>query len=122
MYKRTLGLYYGATISNFIGMQFSIYHNSNRLFTTQMENTWWSTGFQSHILGRMRQKPRSNLTMDATLVFQSTGMASVFAKTLADKGFTQVSGLAFCHVNTERYSVNGRTVRLLWRNLTEGFY
>ena len=122
LYKRTLGMYYGATRKDFIRMQFSIYHNSSRLFTTKMQEAWWSTGFQSHILGRMRQKPRGNCTMDATLVFQNAEMASLFAKALAKKGFTEEKNLVFNWYNTERYSVNGNTVRLLWRNMTEGYY
>ena len=122
IYKRTLGANYGATKKDFIGMEFSIYHNADRLFTRKMQETWWATGFQLHILGRMRQKPRGNCTMDATLVFQNAEMASLFAKALAEKGFTGDKGLTFSHYDTERYSLNGKTVRLLWRNITEGYY
>jgi len=123
-YKRTLGSYYGASRGNWISMQFTIFENAYRCFTTPMEKTWWATGYQPHILKSPYAKPRANCTMDATLVFQNPEMAAAFAGSLAEKGFAMENGLVFNRIelNTERYSLDGSTVRLLWRNKTEGFF
>lgn len=124
LYRRTLGSYYGVTPSNYIGMSFSIYRDSYRLFTTPMDNTWWATGYRLFILEGRTSKPRANCTMAATLVFPNPGMAAAFAGSLDGKGFAQESGLTFNRFapNTERYSLNGSTVYLLWRDKTEGYY
>ena len=110
--------YTGATSKDWAGMEFSIYNYQDKLFTRPMENTWWVTGFKQYVL---RDLNRGNLTMEAALRFQSEGMAAAFAKALADKGFAASASLVLDRTySTERYSVNGSTVRFLWKNGTDG--
>jgi len=119
LYSKSQGLpikhYMGATTKDWIGMEFSIYHYQNKLFTRPMENTWWTTGFKRYITSK--EFARDYLIMEATLRFQSEGMAAAFAQAMADKGFARASGILLDrNYNTERYTLSGNTVRFLWRN------
>ena len=105
--------YQGATASNWIGMELSIYNRQTKLFTRPMENTWWVTGFKQYI---MQDWSREFCTMEATLRFPNAEMAAAFAQAVAAKGFAQAQSLVLDRsYNTERYTVNGNTVRFLWR-------
>jgi len=116
--------YQGATVSDWIGMEFSIYYNytENKLFTRPMENTWWATGYKFHIIAQPFDNPRTNCAMEATLRFKNADMAALFAGCLAEKGFTTGEGLPFDMNHTEHYTLEGDTVRLMWKAYNEGFY
>ena len=113
--------YQGAVKSDWIGMEFSIYHNQDKLFTRPMEDNWWATGYKFHILTAALNSPRMNCTMDATLRFQNEEMAALFAQALAEKGFSD-EDLPFDTYHTEHYTLEGNSVRLMWKGMTEGFY
>ena len=128
IYNRKLGSsgshYSSAMQKDWIGMQFSIYAGEigmSRLFTRPMEDTFWATGYKPYILDNLKQKPLTLCTMDATLRFKDAAMASAFAQALAAKNFAEVGEpLRLTKaLNTERYTINGDTVHLLWRDLTE---
>ena len=117
------GSHYSCALQkDWIGMQFSIYSGTQRLFQLPMEDeAWWATGYKPYILPNQGTKPRPNCTMNATLRFKDAGMAQAFAQALAAKDFAAASGTLRLDesLNTERYVLNGSTVQLLWRNKTE---
>ncbi|MCL1952055.1 MAG: DUF4474 domain-containing protein, partial [Oscillospiraceae bacterium] len=117
LYSKNAGFpleqYASAATKDWIGMEFSIYHYQNKLFTRPMENTWWATGFKRYITSK--DFARDYIIMDATLRFPNADMAAAFAGALAAKGFTKGSVTLDRSYNTERYAVNGSTVRFLWR-------
>jgi len=104
--------YQGATTSDWIGMQFSIYHYQEKLFTRPMENTWWITGFKQYITGR--DFSRDYLTMEGALRFPNAEMAAACAQAMAAKGIAS-GNTVMDRAYTDRYSVSGNTVRFLWR-------
>ena len=112
--------YMGATTKDWIGIEFSIYHYQNKLFTRLMENTWWVTGFKQYITSK--DFARDYLIMEAKLRFQSEGMAAAFAQAMADKGFAPAKGNLILDrsYTTERYTLSGSTVCFLWRLNTDG--
>ena len=115
--------YQGATMGDWIGMEFSIYYryDDNKLFTRPMEDTWWATGYEFHLLEEPLDNPRTSCIMDATLRFKNADMAALFAASLAEKGFVTGGGLPFDVEHTEHYVLDGDTVRLMWKALNEGF-
>lgn len=118
LYSKSQGtsakLYQSITTKDWIGMEFSLYHYQNRLFIRPMDNTWWVTGFKRYITDK--DFSRDYLVMEAELRFQSEGMAAACAQAMAQKGFTSASSLTLDRsYNTERYVLNGNTVRFLWR-------
>jgi|GEM_PF-3208000 len=112
------GSHYSTALQkDWIGMQFSIYAGTKRIFQLPMENeAWWATGYKPYPGGS-----RNDCTMDATLRFKDAGMAQAFAQALAAKGFSAAGGTLYLDdsYNTERYVLSGSTVQLLWRNKNE---
>ena len=117
------GSHYSCALQkDWIGMQFSIYEDTSRLFQLPMETRWWATGYKPHTLTSLGSSPRTNCTMNATLRFNDAGMAQAFAQALAAKNFANAGGQTLYlddSYNTERYSINGNTVQLLWRDRNE---
>jgi len=114
--------YQGAGMGDWIGMEFSIYHHEDKLFTRPMEDTWWVTGFKPYILSDLTRK---YCIMEAALRFPSEEMAAQFAQAVAGKGFALVETedmILDGSYNTERYAISGDTVRFLWREKTEGYF
>ncbi|MCL2300288.1 MAG: DUF4474 domain-containing protein [Firmicutes bacterium] len=108
--------YQGATTSDWIGMEFSIYSRQTKLFTRPMENTWWVTGFKRYI---MQDWSREFCSMEGALRFPNAEMAAACAQAMAAKGFIPGSTVLDRSYSTDRYSVSGNTVRFLWREKTE---
>ena len=109
--------YQSAATGSWIGMEFYIYNYQDKLFTRPMENTWWVTGFKQYVL---RDLSREYVTMEAALRFPSKEMAAAFAQAVAGKGFALAQSLVLDRTySTERYAVNGNTVRFLWKDKNE---
>ena len=113
--------YYAPTSDKWIGMEFSIYHWEEKLFTRPMEDTWWATGYKFYIMTAPLDNPRPRLTMEATLRFPNEDMAVLFSTALVDKGFTSNTELPFQFESIGQYTQEGETVYLQWRNLNEGY-
>ena len=105
------------------GVGMSIYHKEKFLFKREFGKRWWTTGFQVNPVAGLqsRSKPRNNLIMDATIQLKSAEMARLFAEKLEkDWGFHRgaLNGIS----NSETFTVNGDTVRLVWKFVNESFY
>ena len=104
-----------------VGM--SMYNNEKFMFTRSVGKRWWTTGFQVNpVIGiRSRTKPRHNLTMDAKIQLKSAKMAQLFRASLLERGFREVGSIN--GIGTpEVFTVNGSTVHLVWKYLSEAHY
>jgi len=115
--SRTIEHYDAACANDWIGMEFSVYHNHVHLFHRPMQARWWQTGYAFYVSSRILDRPRDNITMIGALRFNSEGMAQAFAQALADKGMAQGDELPE-EINSsveECYTIEGDTVRFVWR-------
>jgi hypothetical protein len=78
-------------------------------------NCWWAADFETGVLETHRDK--TTLVMIATIDFPTTKMMELFTEQLDNKGFKE--GSINSYHNVERYSVDGRTVTICWKNYDE---
>jgi len=108
--------YDSAGVGDWIGMEMTIYHNDDFLFTRPMQTRWWQTGYSFIITDNVFNS--KHITLLAALRFNSPGMAQAYAQTLAGKGFTLVDALPTENHRhqLDMYTIQGSTVRVLWRS------
>ena len=126
--------HYSASTSqeDWLNLTFSIYNKGQLLFTrpspylTQDKGPyWWASGYRIlSLCTDFYSSPRKNVVMDATIEFKSAAMADKFVGSLKGKGFTKLASGDLGLRTPEKYKVSsdGKTVRLIWKNINEGIY
>lgn len=75
-------------------------------------NCWWAADFETGVLEKHRDQ--TTLVMVATIDFPTEKMMNLFVDGLEEEGFTE--GSISTYHNTERFSVNGKSVTICWKN------
>lgn len=76
---------------------------------------WWATQLEDGILENHRD--RTSLVMRGAIEFPSTEMRDLFVEGLEERGFHE--GSTASYQTTERYSVDGKEVTVMWRYFDE---
>ncbi|MCL2105909.1 MAG: DUF4474 domain-containing protein [Oscillospiraceae bacterium] len=127
--------HYNAPVSqnDWLNLEYTIYNKGEKLFTrpspylTGDEGPyWWAPGYKVlSICTDFLSSPRKNVIMDATIEFKDKKMAQLFIDQLKEKGFKPLAKGATMSIKTpETYLLmpNGKSVRLVWQNLNEGWF
>ncbi len=114
--ERSESHYDCASDENMLGMQMTVFHNGEKLFTRPHGTYWWMTGFIPGVLDS-RTSPRSELVMVASIDFKSDEMAILFADGLNNAGFAQTSTIL--KSKPETYKISGSNVQFVWRYLDQ---
>lgn len=85
------------------------------IFMYDERNCWWAAQFETGVL--YRHSDRTSLVMRGTIKFPNTEMMNLFLDALEDKGFTE--GSTSSYFTTEKYSVSGTKVTVMWKNFKE---
>lgn len=99
-----------------VSMKLWQYKKSTDSTPTQMidygeRNCWWAADFETGVLEKHRDQ--TTLIMIATIDFQTQRMAELFTDQLDKKGFRE--GSINSYNNYDRYSVDGKKVKICWR-------
>ncbi len=111
-----------ANDDDLVGMEMTIYKDKEVAFTRPYDKHWWITGFKLGALTDYTNmsKPHAQLIMRGTIDFQNTAMAELFAKGLADKGFSKVGFLDTTNFKKiDTYTITKNRVDFLWRDCME---
>ena len=121
-----------ADTNDWLFMEYTIYNRGEKLFTRpspflsgDVGPYWWCPGYKVFsICTDFLSSPRANVIMDATIQFKSAEMARLFVGKLAEKGFSELASGAFTLQTPEKYKIlaDGKSVRLVWQNVNEGWY
>ena len=105
-------------------MDMSVYHQEKEgdlpkdyklLFRRPTDKYWWCTGF---VPGTLRQyEPADELRIEATLTFNDSYMATLFADGIRNCGFTRCTSKA--DMGIDSYCQEGASVTLSWQNISE---
>lgn len=105
-------------------MDMSVYHQKKEgdipadyelLFRRPVDKYWWCTGF---VPGTLRDyEPADELRIEATVTFNDSAMASLFADGLRDCGFTRC--VSKDDMGIDSYCQNGADVTVSWQSISE---
>lgn len=76
---------------------------------------WWAADFENAVLEK--HMDRTSLIMRGSIEFPTTEMRDLFTEGLDERGFKEASTSSY--ENTERYSVSGKKVTVMWRYFDE---
>lgn len=76
---------------------------------------WWAADFENGVLENHRD--RTDLIMRGSIEFPTNEMRDLFIEGLEERGFKE--GSTSSYNTTERYSVNGKKVTVMWRYFDE---
>lgn len=117
-------LYNAADEKYWMTMDMGLYHQKAEgdadedyelLFKRPVDKYWWCTGF---VQGLLREnKPADELRMEATITFNDSTMASLFAAGLDENGFKKTDSVEA--VGIDSYCQNGADVTFTWQNIAE---
>lgn len=106
-------------------MDMSVFHQEKEgdtpnkyklLFKRPVDKYWWCTGF---VPGTLRQyEPADELRIEATLTFNDSTMAKLFADGLRDCGFTKASEKQYMGIDSYYYA-GDENVSFSWQGISE---
>lgn len=105
-----------ASNEHMLGMEMTLYHFDEKVFTRPKGTYWWITGFVPRVL-ESRTSPRSELTMIAKIDFFSAEMANLFAQGLKKAGFYPTA--VVLKNRPETYVLSGKSVEFVWKNIDQ---
>ncbi|MDR1465927.1 MAG: DUF4474 domain-containing protein [Oscillospiraceae bacterium] len=105
--------YDAAKDSECFPMSMTVYQKGERLFTRPLENYWWVNGFKPGYLKNFLRTPRTDCSLESTLVLPNAAMADAFCAQLDAKGFLKQDSLTLA--SADAYSREGTKVHLLWQ-------
>ena len=137
IYTKPVGLpveHYNAPVSQseWLYLTYTIYNRGKKLFTRPSPKLagdegpyWWAPGYKVlSFCTDFLSSPRRNVVMDAAIELHSAEMARLFIGALKEKGFAALEAGSLSLSTPEKYQLlsDGKTVRLIWQNVNEGYF